>query len=106
MGCAEANLFHRGPDIIDGIFFDTGSVRAAEDTDQETEDRDVQAHADTVKFVKNLWRDYQLDREAVVITNVGSSRKCFQITALFTGQTTRPDYLALIFTEICKNMHF
>jgi len=88
MGCAEANLFHRGPDIIDGIFFDTGSVRAAEEHDQETEDRDVQAHADTVKFVKNLWRDYTLDREAVVITNVGSSRKCFQITALFSEQAT------------------
>ena len=78
MACAEANLFHRGVDLIDGIFFDTGSVRAAEDTDQETEDRDIQAHADVVKFVKNLWRDYTLDREAVVITNVGGSGNYYQ----------------------------
>lgn len=76
MGCAEANLFHRGVDLIDGIFFDTGSVRTLEETDQETEDRDIQAHTDVVKFVKNLWRDYTLDREAVVITNVGGSGNC------------------------------
>ena len=76
MGCAEANLFHRGVDLIDGIFFDTGSVRSMEATDQETEDRDIQAHTDVVNFVKNLWRDYTLDREAVVITNVGGSGNC------------------------------
>ena len=76
MGCAEANLFHRGIDLIDGIFFDTGSVRTLEATDQETEDRDIQAHTEVVKFVKNLFRDYTLDREAVVITNVGGSGNC------------------------------
>ena len=73
MACAEANLFHRGVDVIDGIFFDTGSVRAAAERGQETEDRDIQAHADIVRFVKNLWRDYTLDRDAMVITNVGGS---------------------------------
>ena len=76
MGCAEANLFHRGIDLIDGIFFDTGSVRTLEATDQETEDKDIQAHTEVVKFVKNLFRDYTLDREAVVITNVGGSGNC------------------------------
>ena len=71
--CAEANLFHRGVDIIHGIFYDTGATRPSEEVGQENEDRDVWSHATTVRFVKNLWRDFTLDGDAVVITNVGGA---------------------------------
>ena len=71
--CAEANLFHRGPDIIHGIFYDTGATRPSEEVGQENEDRDIWSHAVNVRFVKNLWRDFTLDGDAVVITNVGGA---------------------------------
>ena len=71
--CAEANLFHRGVDIIQGIFYDTGATRPSEEVGQENEDRDVWSHAVNVRFVKNLWRDFTLDGDAVVITNVGGA---------------------------------
>ena len=38
---------------------------------QEEQDADVQTHVEIVNFTKNFWRDYVLDRDAVVITNVG-----------------------------------
>ena len=78
MKCAEANMFHYGPSI-DGIFFDTGSTRGPIKNGQEKQDQDVQSHVEIVSFVKNLWRDYVLDREAVVITNVGGSANPRQI---------------------------
>ena len=58
---------------MDGIFFDTGNTRGPLRYGQEAQDRDVQSHVEIVSFVKNFWRDYVLDREAVVITNVGGS---------------------------------
>ena len=54
---------------MDGIFFDTGSTRGPLRWGQEIQDIDVQSHVEIVNFVKNFWRDYVLDREAVVITN-------------------------------------
>ena len=71
--CAEANLFHRGVDVLHGIFYDTGSTRPSEEAGQDAEDRDIWSHAETVRFVKNLWRDFTLDGDAVVITNVGGA---------------------------------
>ena len=75
-------MFHygSGPDaVIDGIFFDTGGSRGRIEFSVEEEDRDMAAHADIVSFVKNLWRDHHLDREAVVITNTGGSANPRQI---------------------------
>ena len=69
--CAEANFFHNGFDRIDGIFYDTGNTRGPLQYGQEAQDIDVQTHVEIVNFTKNFWRDYVLDREAVVITNVG-----------------------------------
>ena len=71
MACAESNFFHNGFDRIDGIFFDTGSTRGKLNFGEEAADEDIQTHVEIVSFVKNFWRDYVLDREAVVITNVG-----------------------------------
>ena len=77
--CAEANFFHNGFDRVDGIFYDTGSTRGPLRYGQEAQDRDVQSHAQIVNFTKNFWRDYVLDREAVVVTNVGGSANPRQV---------------------------
>ena len=83
--CAEANLFHRGVDIIHGIFYDTGATRPFEEVGQENEDRDVWSHAVNVRFVKNLWRDFTLDGDAFVITNVGGALKSIDYDTLYIG---------------------
>ena len=77
--CAEANFFHNGFDRVDGIFYDTGSTRGPLRHGQEAQDIDVQSHVEIVNFTKNFWRDYVLDREAVVVTNVGGSANPRQI---------------------------
>ena len=58
--CVEANFFTFGPELIDGIFFDTGSMRGRLAFDLETEERDLQSHIQLSTFTKNLWRDHVL----------------------------------------------
>ena len=75
-------MFHygSGPEaVMDGIFFDTGAGRGRIADSLEEEDRDLAAHIDIVNYTKNIWRDHHLDREAVVITNVGGSANPRQI---------------------------
>lgn len=100
MMCAEANFFHNGFDRIDGIFLDNGStrngsrildfssnldfsiknlVRGPKNFGQEDADADIQAQAELTSLIKNFWRDYVLDREAVVITNGGGNANPRQI---------------------------
>ena len=100
MMCAEANFFHNGFDRIDGIFLDNGStrngsrildfspnldfgiknlVRGPKNFGQEAADADIQAQAELTSLIKNFWRDYVLDREAVVITNGGGNANPRQI---------------------------
>ena len=72
-------MFHMGPDRIDGIFYDTGSTRGPLKFGQEAQDIDIETHKEIVSYAKNIFRDHVLDREAVVITNVGGSANPRQI---------------------------
>ena len=54
-------------------------VRGPKNFGQEAADTDIQTHVEIVSYVKNFWRDYVLDREAVVITNVGGMANPRQI---------------------------
>ena len=54
-------------------------VRGPKNFGQEAADADIQAQAELTSLVKNFWRDYVLDREAVVLTNVGYNANPRQI---------------------------
>ena len=54
-------------------------VRGPKNFGQEAADADIQAQTELISYVKNFWRDYVLDREAVVVTNVGGQANPRQI---------------------------
>ena len=96
--CAEASFFHYGFDRVDGIFFDTGSTRGPIHWGQELEDRDIDSHVEIVSFVKNFWRDYVLDKEAVVITNgVDAGFYLFWTKKMYVVKTRALGLFKLIF---------
>ena len=105
--CAEANFFHNGFDRLDGIFFDTGETRGAIRYGQEIEDADIETHVQIVNFTKNFWRDYVLDRDAVVVTNVGGTANPRQIMEAkhdsFTFKEHNIDTYPNFYTGVCPD---
>ena len=92
---------------MDGIFFDTGNTRGPLRYGQEAQDRDVQSYVEIVSYVKNFWRDYVLDREAVVITNVGGNANPRQIMEAHHDSLTLKEHniytYSNFYTGICPD---
>ena len=45
---------------MDGIFFDTATIRGHLEWGMEIEERDLQTHVHLTSYTKNLWRDHVL----------------------------------------------
>ena len=81
--CVEAYMYHVGPERMHGVFFDTASTRSMLSTGinygPNKEEEDLAALTEVVEFTRNIWRDYVLDDEAIVIANSGNKGSSGQL---------------------------
>ena len=85
--CVEAYLYHLGPERMHGVFFDTASTRSILDAESnsgsdfapEKEQEDLDELKKVTDFTRNIWRDYILDDEAIVIANSGNKGSSGQL---------------------------
>ena len=115
--CVEAYMYHFGPELMHGVFFDTSSTRSMVDNTNpntngplfapEKEQEDLDEIIKVVEFTRNFWRDNILDDEAIVIANSGNRGSSGQLMkAKIDSVTLKEHYIESypnFYTGVCPD---